>query len=85
MPKAILAPALMSATLKTPCELLSVTCRQRRLAQAVRRKAWRGAGDCREQRPLDGSLGIAGQQNHRGLPTRRYPVWTVLHTFGFQA
>jgi hypothetical protein len=32
----------MSATLKTPCELPSVTCRQRLLAQAARRKAWRG-------------------------------------------
>jgi len=28
------------------------------------------------------------QHNHRGLPTRRYQVWTVLHNFdaliGFQ-
>jgi DNA-binding transcriptional ArsR family regulator len=25
------------------------------------------------------------QHNHRGLPTRRYPGWTVLHTFDCQA
>jgi Family of unknown function (DUF6399)/IclR helix-turn-helix domain len=25
------------------------------------------------------------QHNHRGLPTRRYPVWTGLHTFDCQA
>jgi hypothetical protein len=32
----------MSATLQTPCELPSVTCRQRLRAQAARRLAWRG-------------------------------------------
>jgi hypothetical protein len=25
------------------------------------------------------------QHNHRGLPTRRYQVWTVLHNFDWGA
>jgi hypothetical protein len=36
---------------------------------------------------VDGRNGSLSQMqhNHRGLPTRRYPVWTVVHNFDCQA
>jgi hypothetical protein len=58
----------MSATLQTPCELPSVTCRQR--LRAKRRAAWRGAARRdldRRRRMGDGSAsGVFGRQGAPG-------------------
>src|SRR4029450_5839479 len=59
-----------------------------RLAPAVLAgwKAWAGEHARAFQRASSAVEGRNGslsqmQHNHRGLPTRRYPVWTVLHNF----
>lgn len=49
---------------------------------ADRAKAFQRASSAVEGR--NGSLSQM-QHNHRGLPTRRYPVWTVLHNFDCRA
>jgi hypothetical protein len=65
----------MSATLQTPCELPSVTCRQRLLAK--RRAAWRGAAmrdlDRRRRMGYGSASGVSGRQGlgTTGLKTLR--------------
>jgi hypothetical protein len=53
-------------------------------------KAWAGEHARTFQRASSAVEGRNGylsqmQHNHRGLPTRRYPVWTVLHNFDCRA
>jgi hypothetical protein len=53
-------------------------------------KAWAGEHARAFQRASSAVEGRNGylsqmQHNHRGLPTRRYPVWTVLHNFDCRA
>ena len=47
---------------------------------------WRARAFQRASSAVEGRNGYSQMQhNHRGLPTRRYQVWTVLHNFDCRA
>src|SRR5262249_2298518 len=76
-------PAMQDAVERHPCT--------GRLAPAVLAgwKAWAGeqARACqRAPAAVEGRNGSLAQMqhNHRGLPTRRYPVWTVRHNLAWR-
>jgi hypothetical protein len=81
---ALVLQAVEEAFERHPCT------RQRKSEALAAWKAWAADHAKAFQRASSAVEGRNGslsqmQHNHRGLPTRRYPVWTVLHNFDCQA